>query len=77
MGAATRCLTQLDYPARPDCRTPQAARPGTGGMALAIRVNDVLFGLFLGVGIHLIDFKMECGRLWEGDLMRVASARCG
>ncbi len=36
-------------------------------MALAIRVNDFLSGLFLGVGIRLVDFKMECGRLWEND----------
>jgi phosphoribosylaminoimidazole-succinocarboxamide synthase len=32
-------------------------------MALAIRVNDFLSGLFLGVGIQLVDFKIECGRL--------------
>ncbi len=32
-------------------------------MALAIRVNDFLSGLFLGVGIRLVDFKMETGRL--------------
>jgi phosphoribosylaminoimidazole-succinocarboxamide synthase len=43
-------------------------------MALAIRVNDFLSGLFLGVGIRLVDFKMECGRLWEGDLMRIVVA---
>jgi len=43
-------------------------------MALAIRVNDFLSGLFLGVGIRLIDFKMECGRLWENDLMRIVVA---
>ncbi len=40
-------------------------------MALAIRVNDFLCGLFLGVGIRLVDFKMECGRLWENDMMRI------
>src|SRR5262245_19103212 len=40
-------------------------------MALAIRVNDFLSGLFLGVGIRLVDFKMETGRLWESDLMRI------
>ena len=34
-------------------------------MSLAIRVNDFLSGLFLGVGIRLIDFKMETGRLWD------------
>jgi phosphoribosylaminoimidazole-succinocarboxamide synthase len=43
-------------------------------MALAIRVNDFLSGLFLGVGIQLIDFKMECGRLFEGDMMRIVVA---
>ncbi|MBH0236909.1 phosphoribosylaminoimidazolesuccinocarboxamide synthase [Methylobrevis albus] len=43
-------------------------------MALAIRVNDFLAGLFLGVGIKLVDFKMETGRLWEGDMMRIVVA---
>ena len=43
-------------------------------MALAIRVNDFLCGVFLGVGIRLIDFKMECGRLWENELMRIVVA---
>jgi len=43
-------------------------------MALAIRVNDFLSGLFLGVGIQLVDFKIECGRLWEGELMRIVVA---
>src|ERR1700674_120393 len=43
-------------------------------MSLAIRVNDFLSGLFLGVGIRLVDFKMECGRLWENGLMRIVVA---
>jgi phosphoribosylaminoimidazole-succinocarboxamide synthase len=43
-------------------------------MALAIRVNDFLSGLFLGVGIRLIDFKLETGRLWEGEMMRIVVA---
>jgi len=43
-------------------------------MALAIRVNDFLSGLFLGVGIQLVDFKIECGRLWENDVMRIVVA---
>ena len=43
-------------------------------MSLAIRVNDFLSGLFLGVGIQLVDFKIECGRLFEGDQMRVIVA---
>jgi phosphoribosylaminoimidazole-succinocarboxamide synthase len=44
------------------------------GWALAIRVNDFLTGLFLGVGIRLVDFKIECGRLWEGETMRIVVA---
>ena len=43
-------------------------------MALAIRVNDFMTGLFLGVGIQLVDFKIECGRLFEGDMMRIILA---
>ena len=43
-------------------------------MSLAIRVNDFLSGLFLGVGIRLVDFKVETGRLWENDLMRIVVA---
>ncbi|MEL6784996.1 MAG: phosphoribosylaminoimidazolesuccinocarboxamide synthase [Pseudomonadota bacterium] len=43
-------------------------------MALAIRVNDFLSGLFLGVGIQLVDFKIECGRLYENDMMRLVLA---
>ena len=43
-------------------------------MALAIRVNDFLSGLFLGVGITLVDFKLEFGRLWENDDVRIVLA---
>ncbi|HEY8596330.1 MAG TPA: phosphoribosylaminoimidazolesuccinocarboxamide synthase [Devosiaceae bacterium] len=43
-------------------------------MSLAIRVNDFLTGLFMGVGIQLIDFKIECGRLYEGETMRIVLA---
>jgi phosphoribosylaminoimidazole-succinocarboxamide synthase len=43
-------------------------------MSLAIRVNDFLSGLFLGVGIQLVDFKIELGRLYEGDMMRIVVA---
>jgi phosphoribosylaminoimidazole-succinocarboxamide synthase len=41
---------------------------------LTIRVNDFLSGLFLGVGIKLVDFKAEFGRLWENEYMRVVLA---
>jgi phosphoribosylaminoimidazole-succinocarboxamide synthase len=43
-------------------------------MALALRVNDFLSGLFLGVGIRLVDFKLEFGRLWDNDEMRIVVA---
>jgi len=43
-------------------------------MALAIRVNDFLIGLFMGVGIRLVDFKVEFGRVWDNDLMRIVVA---
>jgi phosphoribosylaminoimidazole-succinocarboxamide synthase len=43
-------------------------------MALAIRINDFLTGLFLGVGIRLVDFKIETGRLFEGEMMRIVLA---
>lgn len=43
-------------------------------MALSIRINDFLSGLFTGVGIRLVDFKLEFGRLWENDMMRIILA---
>ena len=43
-------------------------------IALALRVNDFLSGLFTGVGIKLVDFKMECGRVFEGDYQRIIVA---
>ena len=36
-------------------------------VALSLRVNDFMSGLMLGVGIKLVDFKIEIGRVWEGD----------
>ena len=43
-------------------------------MSLALRINDFLSGLFLGVGIRLVDFKCEFGRLWENETMRIVFA---
>ncbi len=43
-------------------------------ISIALRVNDFLSGLFLGVGIKLVDFKIECGRVWDGDFQRVLVA---
>ena len=41
---------------------------------LAIRVNDFLCGLFAGVGIRLVDFKLEFGRIWDNDWSRIILA---
>ena len=43
-------------------------------VALALRVNDFLSGVFIGVGIRLVDFKIEIGRIWEGDYQRLIVA---
>src|ERR1700744_1548485 len=43
-------------------------------MAVTIRVNDFLAGMFGAVGITLVDFKIEFGRLWEGDFARIILA---
>ena len=43
-------------------------------VSLTVRINDFLAGLFLGVGITLVDFKLEFGRLWENDDMRIVLA---
>jgi len=43
-------------------------------VALALRVNDFLSGMFLGVGIRLVDFKVEMGRIWDGDFQRIILA---
>ena len=43
-------------------------------VALALRVNDFLSGVMMGVGIKLIDFKIEIGRVYDGDFMRLVVA---
>ncbi len=43
-------------------------------MALALRINDYLSGLFAAVGIRLVDFKLEFGRLYEGEMVRTVLA---
>src|SRR3546814_4649506 len=40
----------------------------------ALRTNDFLTGLFLGVGLRLVDFKLEFGRLWDDEEMRIVLA---
>jgi phosphoribosylaminoimidazole-succinocarboxamide synthase len=43
-------------------------------MNMALRINDFLTGLFLGIGIRLIDFKIEFGRHYEDDQVRTILA---
>ena len=43
-------------------------------LSMSLRVNDFLTGLFFAHGIRLIDFKLEFGRLFEGDDMRIVLA---
>jgi phosphoribosylaminoimidazole-succinocarboxamide synthase len=43
-------------------------------MTHALRINDFLTGLFYAVGIRLVDFKLEFGRLWDGDNHRIVLA---
>ena len=32
-----------------------------------LRINDLLVGMFRGIGIKLVDFKIEYGRVWNKD----------
>jgi len=43
-------------------------------MHMSLRVNDFLSGLFISIGIKLVDFKLEYGRLWNNDEMRIVLA---
>ncbi|MBF0335806.1 MAG: phosphoribosylaminoimidazolesuccinocarboxamide synthase [Alphaproteobacteria bacterium] len=43
-------------------------------ISLTLRINDFMTGLFLGIGIRLVDFKIEFGRLWTGDDMQIVLA---
>jgi phosphoribosylaminoimidazole-succinocarboxamide synthase len=43
-------------------------------LSLSLRINDFLTGLFLGVGLRLVDFKLEFGRLYSEDQVRIVLA---
>lgn len=43
-------------------------------MSMAVRINDFLCGMFMAAGIQLVDFKIEMGRLYEEDTMRIVLA---
>jgi phosphoribosylaminoimidazole-succinocarboxamide synthase len=41
---------------------------------IALRVNDFLTGLFIGINIRLVDFKLEFGRLYTDEDVRIVIA---
>ncbi|MFO1152518.1 MAG: phosphoribosylaminoimidazolesuccinocarboxamide synthase [Rhodospirillales bacterium] len=43
-------------------------------MALSLRINDYLSGVFVGIGMRLMDVRVEFGRLWEDEQMRIVLA---
>ena len=43
-------------------------------LSMSLRINDFLSGLFYGIGIRLVDFKLEFGRLWHGEDLRIVLA---
>ena len=43
-------------------------------VALSLRVNDFMSGIMLAVGIRLVDFKIEIGRVWDNDFQRLIVA---
>jgi phosphoribosylaminoimidazole-succinocarboxamide synthase len=43
-------------------------------LSLALRVNDFMSGVMLAVGIRLVDFKIEIGRVYDGDFQRLVVA---
>jgi phosphoribosylaminoimidazole-succinocarboxamide synthase len=36
-------------------------------IAISLRVNDFISGIMKGVGIRLVDFKIEIGRVFENE----------
>jgi phosphoribosylaminoimidazole-succinocarboxamide synthase len=41
---------------------------------MTFRINDFMVGMFRGIGIKLVDFKLEFGRLQEGDKQEIILA---
>ena len=35
---------------------------------MTLRINDLLIGMFRGIGIKLVDFKIEYGKAWNKDI---------
>ena len=43
-------------------------------VSMAVRINDFMSGMFQAVGIKLVDFKLEFGRVWDDEQQRIVLA---
>lgn len=43
-------------------------------VSMALRVNDFMSGIMYGIGVKLVDFKIEIGRVFDGDFQRLIVA---
>ena len=41
---------------------------------MTFRINDFMSGMFRGIGIKLVDFKLEFGRIWNDNRKEVILA---
>jgi phosphoribosylaminoimidazole-succinocarboxamide synthase len=41
---------------------------------MTLRINDFLSGLFLGIGLRLVDVRLEFGRHWDNEQVRIVLA---
>ena len=41
---------------------------------MTFRINDFMSGMFRGIGIKLVDFKLEFGRIWNNDQKEIILA---
>ena len=41
---------------------------------MTLRINDFLSGLLMGIGIRLVDFKLEFGRLYFEETVQIVLA---
>ena len=43
-------------------------------ISLSLRINDFISGLFIAVGLRLVDFKLEFGRVYKDDIADILLA---
>ena len=57
-----------------DLGDPLVTEEHIAALSLSLRVNDFMSGVMMAVGIRLVDFKIEVGRIYEGDFQRLIVA---